>query len=134
MSEFLELRTLSRPGSPNTFLLAPDNFAVSAKADTESPVFENDADQVFRAVVAVISSEKRWVDVRQDTKTRRAAFVAVTPFFRFKDDVDIEVLDFSGRSQIVIYSRSRVGYSDLGANAKRVSSFIERLRNALSVT
>jgi uncharacterized protein (DUF1499 family) len=36
--------------------------------------------------------------------------------------------DDAGRSTLAIYSASRVGYSDLGANAKRVGEILTSLR------
>lgn len=134
MSEFIDLKALSRPSSPNTYLIAPANFTVSAKADAESPLYSVSADRVFDALIDIISSEPRWKNVASDKAAGRIAFVAETPLLRFKDDVDIAVVDFSGQSSPVIYSRSRIGYSDMGANAKRVSKLLERLSDAVRVT
>ena len=52
--------------------------------------------------------------------------VATTPLFRFKDDVEF-LLDRDA-GLIHVRSASRVGYSDLGANRRRV----ERIREALA--
>ena len=49
---------------------------------------------------------------------------------RFKDDIDIQIIPAQGETaetQIAIYSRSRIGYSDLGANRKRVAELIHKL-------
>ena len=49
---------------------------------------------------------------------------------RFKDDVDILVLPVEGhdhQSTLAIYSGSRLGYSDLGTNGKRVNALLTAL-------
>ena len=49
---------------------------------------------------------------------------------RCKDDIDVAALAVAtdeNRSQLAVYSRSRIGYSDLGANAKRVRMLLEKL-------
>ena len=46
-----------------------------------------------------------------------------TPIFRFKDDFELR---FSGE-EVQVRSASRVGYSDLGANRKRVLEFQNKL-------
>ncbi|MEZ4320638.1 MAG: DUF1499 domain-containing protein [Myxococcota bacterium] len=51
-------------------------------------------------------------------------FVSTTAFFRFKDDLELEVEE----DGVHVRSASRVGHSDLGVNRKRV----EALRALLS--
>ena len=56
----------------------------------------------------------------------RLNFVATSAIMRFKDDVDVVVLPVTGqpdKSTFAAYSRSRVGFSDLGANRKRLDAF-----------
>ena len=47
-------------------------------------------------------------------------------WFGFKDDLVVRVQETSNGVRIDIRSKSRVGQSDLGVNAKRVLAFIER--------
>lgn len=57
-----------------------------------------------------------------------ASFVARTKLMRFKDDIDVEIIPLSdNRSSFIIYSRSRIGYSDMGANRKRVDQWLKVL-------
>tara|TARA_B100000700_G_C14812808_1_gene745991 strand:+ start:413 stop:862 length:450 start_codon:yes stop_codon:yes gene_type:complete len=51
-----------------------------------------------------------------------------TPIFRFKDDFELR---FSGE-EVQVRSASRVGYSDLGTNRKRVLEFQNKLEDRLS--
>ena len=55
--------------------------------------------------------------------------VDTTRFFRFKDDVVVRIRATSTGSRIDLRSRSRVGRSDLGKNAKRILSFIGEFHN-----
>jgi uncharacterized protein (DUF1499 family) len=50
-----------------------------------------------------------------------------TTFFRFVDDVVIRVRSTAGGSEIDVRSNSRVGGGDLGANAKRIRAFLDKL-------
>ena len=50
-----------------------------------------------------------------------------TLLFGFKDDVVIRVAPHGGGSQVDMRSLSRVGGSDIGANAKRIRKFMQRL-------
>ncbi len=75
-----------------------------------------------------MKSNKRWKHVSTDDNGLRIKFVAVTKIMKFKDDVDIEVIERSSdESTVAVYSHSRVGYSDMGANKKRVETIISRL-------
>lgn len=51
-----------------------------------------------------------------------------TPFFGFKDDVVIRVTAAPPGSRIDVRSLSRIGDSDLGANARRIENFLKQLR------
>jgi uncharacterized protein (DUF1499 family) len=56
---------------------------------------------------------------------------AETFWFGFKDDVVVRVTETEGGSRIDARSVSRVGVSDLGANAARLEAFSERVRASL---
>jgi hypothetical protein len=53
---------------------------------------------------------------------------ATTFWFRFKDDVVIRVKPLGKESRIDLRSVSRLGKGDLGANAKRIREFLNRLK------
>ena len=57
--------------------------------------------------------------------------VATSTWFGFKDDFVVRLADQGdGAIKIDVRSKSRVGVSDLGANATRVKAFLENLRAA----
>ncbi len=63
--------------------------------------------------------------VNRDDNQRIVEAVATTKWFGFKDDVVVRVTPTDSGSQIDVRSVSRVGQSDLGANAARISAFLE---------
>ena len=132
MSEFIDFSQLVRPNSPNTYLVAPPGLCLQCEADCDSPVFDLSPENLFGRLLSVIEANKSWRLAASHKGEGRACFVAVTPVLRFKDDVDVAVLPGprAFTSQIAIYSRSRVGYADLGANQRRVEALLEALQSS----
>lgn len=51
-----------------------------------------------------------------------------TAWFGFKDDIVIRIRPQGAASRVDVRSKSRVGMSDLGANAERIGKLLDRLR------
>ncbi len=129
MAEFIDFAKLKRPTSPNTALIAPEGATPLASPDSKAPVFTFPAAELFARASAYIESRKDWRLVSADARAGRIRFVAISPLMKFKDDVDLAILPHgSGQSTLMAYSRSRIGYSDLGANAKRLAALIAALQ------
>ena len=62
----------------------------------------------------------------------RLEATATTPWFGFKDDVVVRVTAAGSGSRVDVRSKSRVGRSDLGANAKRIRAFLAELSARLA--
>lgn len=132
MSEFIDYQNLTRPKSPNTYLVAPGGFASPATADEVAPVFERPRMAVFDQIVGLAMERKDWTLEVADEATGRLKLVATSRLLRFRDDIDIVVLPVEGvpnQSTIAIYSRSRVGRSDFGVNRKRVTELLATLNS-----
>ena len=128
MTDFIHFKSVKRPPKPNTCLAAPDDFCLAAESDFTPPVFEMSAADLYSKLGEVVDAERSWSRIEKDADALKLKFVATTGFMRFKDDVDIEVIPLDdGRSTLAVYSRSRVGYSDLGTNRKRVNDLIGRV-------
>ncbi len=52
-------------------------------------------------------------------------------FYGFKDDVVVRIAGQDGAVEVDVRSKSRVGRSDVGQNAKRIRVFLARLKGAL---
>jgi uncharacterized protein (DUF1499 family) len=88
-------------------------------------------DDVFSAAAKLAGSQNRWTVVKVDPQSRTLAAEARSKLWRFVDDVTITVEEEPGGSVVNMRSRSRLGKSDFGVNAKRITSFLRRLARAL---
>ena len=68
-----------------------------------------------------------WEVMSSDAPAGRIEATDTTSWFGFKDDIVIRVRPEGEGSRVDVRSVSRVGESDLGANAKRVRKFIGKL-------
>jgi uncharacterized protein (DUF1499 family) len=56
---------------------------------------------------------------------------ATSRFYGFKDDMVVRIRRVADGTQVDVRSKSRVGRSDLGQNAKRIRAFLTELKAAL---
>jgi len=71
-----------------------------------------------------------WMIVDANTREGRIEATDTTFWFGFKDDVVVRVTAAPGGSRVDVRSESRVGLSDIGANAARIRSFLRKLAHA----
>jgi len=79
-----------------------------------------------------LARDRGWEVVTIDTSQGILEAVATSRFFRFKDNVIVRVRPLSegGGSMVDMRSMSRVGVSDVGANARRIRDFLADLRES----
>ncbi|WP_339736251.1 DUF1499 domain-containing protein [uncultured Gimesia sp.] len=82
--------------------------------------------EALQHLTEILSTQRGCQIVRQDEDYLRAEFCSLG--FRFVDDV--EFLVDSRQNVIHVRSASRVGYSDLGANRKRIEAIRKRFANS----
>lgn len=73
--------------------------------------------------------EMGWEVVAADSAAGRIEATATTAWFGFKDDVVVRITPAAGGSRVDVRSVSRVGTSDVGANAERIREYLGRLRS-----
>ncbi len=116
----IDFETLVLPRSPNAWLMAPAGLCPRAQPHQLSPLFGASAVATQAAVLAAMAAEPRTVLTEEDGAAGRFAFVARSRLMGFQDDVDIRILAQGADAYtFAFYSRSRVGYSDMGVNAAR---------------
>jgi uncharacterized protein (DUF1499 family) len=83
--------------------------------------------RVWEAALATARGMRGWEIAASDASSgeiRAVAHVFLTPF---KDDVTVRVTEDAGKAIVNVRSRSRVGRSDLGVNARRIRVYLRVL-------
>jgi uncharacterized protein (DUF1499 family) len=82
---------------------------------------------------ATVARQLGWEVVAVDRERGVLEAVDTTFWFRFKDDIVVRVRARGpSRSRVDVRSKSRVGRGDLGANARRVRTFVSLLARVTS--
>ncbi len=87
--------------------------------------------ETYERALAVAQGMDGWQVTASDPDRARIEAAATSRIFRFVDDVVIGVTPDPEGSRVDVRSRSRMGRSDLGANAQRIRDFLGRLQEAL---
>lgn len=103
-------------------LMEPTRSAYPFLAPLQSPL---SASAAFDRAVALVA-DMGWELVDADPAAGRIEATDTTAMYGFKDDVVIRIRPDGNASVIDLRSVSRVGQSDLGANAARIRAFLER--------
>jgi uncharacterized protein (DUF1499 family) len=118
-----------RAGAPNTAEYGGPEIAAQQRAgypDLGPLTLQVPTAQAFTRALAA-AREMGWEIVASEAKEGRIEATATTFWFGFKDDVVIRVTPSGNGSRIDVRSVSRVGLSDVGANAKRITDYLSRL-------
>jgi uncharacterized protein (DUF1499 family) len=99
-----------------------------AYSDVQPLVLQVPAQEAF-ARVEQAARELGWEIVAAVPEEGRLEATDTTRFFGFKDDVVVRLRSEGGATRIDVRSKSRVGLSDVGANAARIRSFLARVQN-----
>lgn len=77
---------------------------------------------------AAAAKGMNWDVIITDPAQGRIEATATTFWFGFKDDVVVRVAADGTGSRVDVRSLSRIGQSDVGANAKRVRNYLEKVK------
>lgn len=124
---FLDWENLQPPDSPNNWLLAPRNGDYP-QADEIAPVFDVAPGILAAAWMAVIESRPRTEVLAVSEDGLQIEALQESALFGFTDSISSRILPLpENKSTIAIYSRSSVGYWDLGVNKRRVGNWLDAL-------
>lgn len=84
-------------------------------------------EQVF-STAASAAEAMGWRVIATDPGQGRIEAVATTRWLRFKDDIVVRLSRVAEGVKIDVRSKSRIGRSDLGANARRIRAFLAILQ------
>lgn len=124
----LDFTKLKLKGSPNEFLVAPEDLCKSAVPHLPADVYDVPVDELRDAIMHVVSHQSRVELDGMDEDAKAFEFVHYSSVLNFKDMISIRVLPVGAKqSTIAIYSRSKTGYYDFGVNKNRVEAWLEEL-------
>ena len=95
--------------------------------DVSPLILEEAPEAVFLKIEKLVKAQPGWVIKRKDEAAFTLELEVSTSFFRFTDDVLIQVSEQDGKARVDMRSKSRDGVSDIGVNAKRIQAFFAKL-------
>lgn len=83
--------------------------------------------QAYKYALAAAKKMNWWKIQAADQSAGRIEATSTIPWFGFKDDIVIRIENKGSDSRIDIRSDSRLGYSDIGENARRIRHYMKLL-------
>jgi uncharacterized protein (DUF1499 family) len=122
-----------RANAPNPVAYAGEETAQQqrqAYADLTTWNSTASVEQVYNQALIVVA-DMGWELVASDRDEGRIEATDTTTWFGFKDDVVIRLVATEQGTAVDVRSKSRVGRSDVGVNAKRIRAFLATLEQKL---
>ena len=118
----------ARADAPNTLEYDEEALAevTREKYPFVQPLVTELAPDAAQARAVALVAELGWELVQASEPAGLVEATDTTLFYGFKDDVVIRLHPENGGTRIDLRSVSRVGQSDLGANAARIKAFLDR--------
>ena len=127
----VDFATLARRESPNDALACTPQFC-AASADVAAPVFARPQAEVLRAVQQAVAVEPRVEQVAADAGSGTLRYVQRSRLMGFPDTINVKVMPTpDGGSAVMLYSRSKLGHSDMGVNRARLERWIRLIEAAV---
>lgn len=99
---------------------------LKAYPDLKTVVLPMPAGEAYKNAL-LTARELKWTVVAERPAEGIIEATDTTRWFGFKDDIAIRIVPAGDRSLLDIRSVSRVGISDVGANAKRIRAFLAKM-------
>jgi hypothetical protein len=118
-----------RGSDSNSLQTDMETLALQAQGypDLGTQSMAEDYEAVFDRAV-LVATDMGWDIYLQDRNTGVIEAVDTTALMGFKDDVVIRLRTNAEGTLVDLRSVSRVGLGDMGANAKRINAFLQRLQ------
>jgi uncharacterized protein (DUF1499 family) len=125
---FVAVRALRKEGDHPVEYDGPEVAAEQQKAypDLMPLTLAADKDRVFEAAEAALKAMNLEI-VDASAAEGRIEAVHTSLLYGFKDDMVVRLVPEGAGTRVDVRSKSRVGRSDVGQNAKRIREFLQRL-------
>ncbi len=124
----VSFETLVRRSRPNDALACPPDLCRNARPDIVTPVYTVPAERL-RAIVADIAQEDTETQIVFSARwEEQDRYVARSRVMRFPDTINVMVVPIAAdAATLALYSRSQIGYSDMGVNRQRLERWLDRV-------
>ena len=114
--------------TPNSYLVCPRELCTSRPPDMAPEVYKASAAELMQLARETWSDEPGTRLVHDAPAAFTLRFVQRSKIMRFPDTISVRFIPVDEQqATIAIYSRSQIGYSDLGANEDRVKRWLGQL-------
>lgn len=125
----LDFATLQLPPSPNTCLLTPS--VAPGQGHLQRDPLPASPEAVMAVLDRVAAGMPRCFPLTRFPARNQAQWVVRSALMNYPDIVVAEAAAVEGGTGLWLYSRSLIGYSDLGVNRARVMAWLVALEAAL---
>ncbi|MEM6593685.1 MAG: DUF1499 domain-containing protein [Pseudomonadota bacterium] len=112
--------TVERPSYPGHVLVRPGG-------DVEPERFPDAPGDLAKRLNTIILDTPRTYLLAGDLEDGWATYVTRSRLWGFPDFASVKLIEKSGETEVLIFSRLRYGYADLGVNKTRVESWLSQL-------
>jgi uncharacterized protein (DUF1499 family) len=113
----------TRTGKPNDALAAPVG-TTRAEPDIVLTLLQKPARELLASLDAVARTEPRVKVLAGSTESGRITYVQRSAIIGFPDYVSVTAVETEAGSALILWSRARYGYSDLGVNQARLQRWL----------
>jgi uncharacterized protein (DUF1499 family) len=125
--DFVDWNVLSPPDRPNNWLLAPESDNLVRRGEV-APIFNVGPEILASTWKKVIEEQPRVQILAVSNDGLKVEALQRSAIFGFVDRISSRVIAMpEQRSTLAVYSRSTVGYWDLGVNRRRVQEWVRSL-------
>lgn len=125
----MDFETFTRASSPNTALACPPGLCRNAVADFDPGVFDGSDEDLRQRFTAFALGQPRVVPVYRHAQPglpTQDRYVQRSRALSFPDTINVRFIALTDTtSTLAVYSRSQVGYSDMGVNLARIRLWTE---------
>jgi uncharacterized protein (DUF1499 family) len=129
----VDFAALVRTRAPHDALACPEGACGDARIDILTPIYPVPGDELRNIVRDVASRQPGTRIVFSARWAEEDRYVVRSQLLRFPDTVNVRILGAGDQgSTLTLYSRSQIGYSDMGVNERRLRTWLaaieERVR------
>lgn len=117
---------VERTGRPNDYLAAPD-AATKAEPDRVLTLRSQPAGDLLFLFDSVVRPSPRVSVLAGSVQDGHITYVQRSMALGFPDYITVKTIERDGEAGLIVWSRSRYGYSDMGVNKSRVDTWLNQI-------